>query len=200
MKKVTAAIALLFMIFPLFAQTEEYKERHLLKRMIYFVDGQGKVESAEYWSIALGNFDFKVEREYPGEGVLPVEGSANLSFISSGYIEGAGYGERGKITVAADFCVEDGDSLKVLELTDIDFIFYGSTKVKLKDGAITDLYMTIEDPANKVQAKRTTMMVFKFDKSWGELQHEKDVDRVIGYSFTKEGAQRAYKAALAANE
>ncbi len=199
MKKVTAVLALIFfLVFPTFAQ-DEYSVRHLLKRTIYFAHGKGTVESANYWSLPLGNFDFTVNRDYPGEGVVTVSGSANLSFLSSGYIEGAGYGDRGKITVKADFCVEKDGKLEPVTLEDIDFIFYGGTKVKLKDGEIQDLFLMIEEPTNRVSAKGTSIMVYRFDKKWGELKHSKDIDRIVGFSFTKEGAKRAYKSALAAN-
>ena len=183
----------------LFAQ-DEYAQRTLLKRTIYYVTGNGTVASANYWSIPMGNFDFTVQREYPGEGMVEVSGSANLSFISSGYIEGVGYGERGKMRVNADFCIEDGDTLKALALKDIDYIFYGGTKVKLNGGGTYDLYLEIEDPKNKVVAKGLSIMIYKFDKDWGELKHDKDIDRIIGISFTKDGAARAYKAALDANK
>jgi hypothetical protein len=200
MKRVISATLLIVSLFIMVSAQDEYSQRTLLKRTIYFVYGNKQVEKADYWSIPLGNFDFEVMREYPGEGNVAVTGSANLSFISSGYIEGAGYGERGKINVNADFCYEDGDSLKNIELKDIDYIYYGGTKIKLKNGETKELYITIEDPKNKVQAKGTSIMVFKYNKDWGELKHSKDVDRVIGFSFTKDGALRAYSAALKANE
>ena len=56
----------------------------------------------------------------------------------------------------------------------------------------------IESQNSVVQAKGMSIMVYYLNKEWGELKHKKDVKPVIGFSFTAEGAKRAYKAALAA--
>lgn len=178
----------------------EDDQRSLLKRTVYIVTQNGAVESADYWSIPLGNFDFKVKRKYPGEGTVTDEGSANLAFISSGYIEGSGYCDRGKIAVKAEFVIKDGDSTKIIELKDINYIYYGANKIVLTgETEPRDLFLMIEEEENTYPAKKLGIMIYKFNKEWGELKHSKDYDRIIGFSFTKEGAKKAYKAALAAN-
>ncbi len=198
MKKAIVLITLLFAFTSLVA--DEYDQRHLMKRNIFYVTGDGTVGTAEYWSVTLGQFDFNVSREFPGEGTLPVSGSANLNFLSSGYIEGAGYGERGAIKVNADFSVASADSLVEVELDQIDFVFYGGTRVMLKEGsAAEELFLEIESPENKVQARGTSIMIYKYSEEWGELKHHKDVNNIVGFSFTREGASRAYQAALSAN-
>jgi len=198
MRKTVILISLFAAFTTLFA--DQFDQRHLMKRDIYYVTGDGTVGTAEYWSVTLGQFDFSVNREYPGEGTLPVSGSANLNFLSSGYIEGAGYGERGAIKVNADFVVASADSLVEVELDQIDFVFYGGTRVMLNESDATqELYLKIESPENKVQARGTSIMIYKFDESWGELKHDKDVDNIVGFSFTRAGATRAYQAALSAN-
>jgi len=199
MKKAVALFTLFLACFtPLFSQ-DEMKTRHMLKRTVFYVYGNGVVESADYWSLSLGKFDVTVQRDFPGEGVLPVTGSVNLSLLSSGYIEGNGYGEKGKMVVNADFAIMKDSVITPVKLDEIDYIFYGGTKIALKTGTPQELYLQIETPDNKAQVAGTAIKTFAIDKSFGELQFKKDVDPIIGFSFTKEGALRAYKAALAAN-
>ncbi len=199
MKLISALlISLSLFVGSAFSGMEQDQQRSLLKRNIYYVDLKGNVAKAEYWSIPLGTFDFTVDRKYPGEGVVSVEGSANLAFISSGYIEGSGYGDRGKVSVKAEFIVADGDSSKLVKLEDIDYVFMGGTQIKLKSGETKELKLEIEDPKNSVQATGLSIMIWSFNKEWGELKHSKDVDRILGFSFTQAGAKAAYKAALAA--
>jgi len=199
MKKAVALFTLFLACFtPLFSQ-DEMKTRHMLKRTVFYVYGNGVVESADYWSLSLGKFDVTVQRDFPGEGVLPVVGSVNLNYLSTGYIEGNGYGEKGKMVVNADFAIEKEGTLTVLKVEEIDYIFYGGTKVALKNGEPQELYLQVETPDNKIQAKGTSIKVFAIDKEFGELKFKKDVERIVGFSYTKEGALRAYKAALAAN-
>ncbi len=200
MKKTAAIFTLILTCaISIFAQ-DEFKTRHMLKKPVFFVNGTGVVETAEYWSLSLGNFDVAVEREFPGEGILAVEGSVNLNYLSSGYIEGNGYGEKGKMIVNADFAIDSAGTLVSVKETDIDYVFLSGTKIALKNGQPQDLFLKIESPKNKVQAVGTSIKIFAIDKEFGELKFKKDVERIVGFSFTKEGALRAYKAALAANE
>lgn len=189
---------LLVLVLPLLAQ-EDFKTRQMLKKTIFYVYGNGTVESCDYWSLALGKFDVTVQRDFPGEGILPVEGSVNLNFMCSGYIEGKGYGERGNMVVSADFAILKDNVLTPIKFDDIDYVFYSGTKVALKNESPQELFLQIETPDNKAQASGTSIKVFGMDKEMGELKCKKDVPQLIGFSFTKEGALRAYKAALAAN-
>ncbi len=200
-----------FLITPTLAN-DEYATRALLKKKIYYGTGTGKVEQALYWSLPLGKFDVTVGRKYPGEGIVPISGSANLAFISSGYIEGAGYGDRGKMSVKAQFSVEDGDTLRLLELTEIDYIYYYEdtvsfdeasvvSRVKLTDGAEKECFLRIEDDKNRGYPLGLGIMTFFMNKEYEELKLDKDLPFITGFSFTKEGAkaaEAAYKAAEAA--
>lgn len=172
--------------------------RSMLKRTVFFVTTDGKIQSADYWAMPMGRFDFTVKRQYPGEGEVTVNGSTNLSLISSGYIEGKGYGDRGKITVDADFMVKRSDTLTRIKLADIDFVYMGGTEIKLKNHDKEELFIMIENPENTTQAKRLGIALYTYIKDYGEIEHARDIERIIGFSFTREGASRAWKAALEA--
>lgn len=197
-KSVAMVILMCALVLPTFAQ-DDLSTRTLMKRSIFYVKTDGTVHKADYWSIPMGKFDFTVKRDFPGEGELAVEGAANLLFISSGYIEGNGYGERGKLSVRAVFDVMDGDTLRPIALGEIDYIYMGGKKVKLKEAAQEEnLYISVETPSNKFQPKKLSINIYWLDPEWGELQHKEDVSPILAISFTKAGAQKAYKAALKA--
>lgn len=193
-KSILVSLLLLISVSFLFSQDDE-SSRTMMKRTVYYVKTDGSVHKADYWSIPMGLFDITVVRDFPGEGEVKVDLGANLNFISSGYIEGVGAGERGKIYVKAEFGVMDGDSLVRVSLSDVDYIYMGGKKIKPIKGAEKDLYIMIEDPKNFVRPKRLGINVYWFDPGWGELQHKEDVYPIIAISFTEEGAKRGWAAA-----
>ena len=177
---------------------DDFKQRSMMKKMVYYVTPDGKVASTDYWQLSLGNFEVKVQRRYPGEGMVPIEGSVNIALMSGGYIEGNGYGDRGKLAANAEFAVKRDGKYEFIRPDTIDFIYYGGTKVKLKGvNEAENLYVHIEDPYNTYQAKKFVLAVYAGNKNTGELTFVNDVSPIIGISFTAEGAKKAYQAALA---
>lgn len=201
MRKLLSVLFSLLIFLPAMAtDADGYASRAMYEKTIYLIHTDGKIEKATYWSLPLGKAeDFTVKREYPGEGIVDVMCSANLSLISSGYIDGSGYGDRGKITVKAYFMVEKEGKLVRIDLEEIDYVYYGGTKVRLKNAsADQELYIVIEDEVNKVQARGLKALIYAKEKPHNSLKHTKDIDALLGFSFTKEGALKGYKADLAA--
>lgn len=201
MRKLIAILfSLLFCLPVLATDADGFASRAMYEKPVYLVLPSGKIEKATYWSLPLGRAeDIKVKRAYPGEGTLDVECTVNLALISSGYIDGSGYGDRGKITVKAHFMVEKEGKLTHIDLEDIDYVFYGGTRVKLKNSEKEqELYIVIEDETNKVQARGMKALIYNKVKPHNSLKHTKDIDAILGFAFTKEAAQRGYKADLAA--
>ncbi len=178
-----------------------FASRSLFEKEIFFATKDGTIHTAKFWSIHLGQADFTVQREYPGEGTVDVAGSTNLSLISSGYIDGSGYGDRGKITVQAHFVIERNGALQKVDIDSIDYVYYAARKVKMiGQAAEEDLHIQIETPENKVKGGSMTAMVYEKVKPHYDLVHKEDFKPVIGFSFTKAGAKKAYQAALKAAE
>lgn len=201
MRKLFAALFALLLVLPVMAtDADGFASRSLFEKAIFLVHPDGKIEKASYWSLPLGTAeDLVVQRSYPGEGTLDINCNANLALVSTGYIDGSGYGDRGKITVKADFMVEKDGALQKVALDNIDYVYYGGTKVKLKDAtAEQDLYIVVETEKNKVQARGVKALIYDKVKPHNSLKHMKDINVLIGFSFTKEGAKKAYQAALTA--
>ena len=176
--------------------------RTLLKKDMWFALSDGTVVGAEYWALHMGSNSFEVRRSFPGEGVVDVSGSANFSLVSSGYIDGAGFASgRGRVTVKADFAVKDGGEIRVVELDDIDYIYFGGSLIKrFGADAEEDLYLRVERDSHLVQPRGLTLAVYAPEGPARELRHQADYERVIAVSFTRDGARRGYEAALSAND
>ncbi|MDR0304429.1 MAG: hypothetical protein LBH98_06660 [Chitinispirillales bacterium] len=197
MKKFIFVFTVLLAFTAIYSQ-DDLKQRSMMKKTIFYVTSDGKTASADYWQLSLGNFDVRVQRKYPGEGMVSIDGSVNAALMSGGYIEGNGFGDRGKLMAMADFAVKRDGKYEIVRADSIDFIFYGGTKAKLKDSdQIEDLFVHIEDPYNTYQPKKFILGIYSGNKNTGELTFMRDVSPLIGISFTTEGAQKAYKAALA---
>ena len=167
-----------------------YSTRSLLEKKIYYV-ASGKIETCSFWSLHLGKFDCTLSRYFAGEGNVEIQGTLNFALLSSSYIEGQGYGTRGKMGAEGQFAIEDGDSLRVLELGDIDYIYQNGKRVKVNNGNDYPLILSCE--TNRHTINRMKIMVWTYDKKYKELKHFRDIDMVSGFSFTKEGAYRALK-------
>jgi len=197
MRKFMFIFAVLFVFSAVYSQ-DDLKQRSMMKKTIFYVTPDGKTASADYWQLSLGNFAVKVQRRYPGEGIVPIEGNVNAAFMSGGYIEGNGFGDRGKISANADFAVKRGGKFETIRADSIDFIFYGGTKVKLKNSSqIEDLFVHIEDPYNTYPPKKFVLGIYNHNKQFDELAFSHEINPLIGVSFTAEGAKNAYQAALA---
>jgi hypothetical protein len=171
-----------------FAQYGELSIRSLLEKKIYFL-ADGKVGNADYWSIPLGTFDCKLSRPFPGEGKVEFSANLNFSLISSGYIEGNGYGSRGKTNAEGYFVIDDGDSVKQLDFNDIDYIYDYGNRVVLSDGKEHKLYVYCE--GNKNEPYGLQIMIWNYNKKFSELKHFKDFKDLSAFSFTKSGFAKA---------
>lgn len=189
--RIIIVLSVITLCFNTFAQYGQYSTRSLLEKKIYYV-ANGKIGSATFWSLPIGKFDCNLRRYYPGEDTINVEAAINFAVLSSGYIEGSGYGTKGVTRADAQFVIQDGDSLKVLDLGDIDYIYQSGGMVKPKKGTTCPLVLFCE--ANNFTIRRMKIMIWSYDKKYHELKHFKDIDMVTAFSFTKDGAYRALKA------
>ena len=172
------------------AQHGIYTARSLLEKKIYYV-ANGKMSTCSFWSLHLGKFDCTLSRYFAGEGDVDIEGTLNFALLSSAYIEAKGYGVRGKMGAEGQFAIEDGDSIKVLDLSEIDYVYDSGKMVKVKNGNAYPLILACEKNRHKIL--RMKIMIWSYDKKYKELKHFKDIDMVTAFSFTKEGAYRALK-------
>ena len=173
------------------AQHGVYSTRSLLEKKIFYV-AEGKIGTCSFWSLHLGKFDCTLNRYFAGEGDVDIKGSLNFALLSSAYIEGSGYGERGKMGGEGHFAIADGDTIRVIELGDIDYVYQSGRMVKMRNGDDQPLILSCEK--NRHTIKRMKIMIWSYDKKYKELKHFKDIDMITAFSFTKEGAYRALRA------
>lgn len=179
-----------------FAQYGQYSSRSLLKKTIYYVSG-GKIGSAEFWALHLGNHEVKLAKKFPGEGIVPLDAQINFSLLSSGYIEGKGYSSRGKIEASAHLGTIVNDSVQDLVIDSIDYVSQNGRKIKMVDGEPTVMILHTENDNRKV-IREMLLREFYFDKVYSELKFKKDIP-IQAFSFSKAGAQRALKALSESN-
>ncbi len=187
-----SALCMLCLCVTLWAQYGPYTSRGLLEKTLYYVDEVGKTGACSFWSLYLGKHSCKLKKPFPGEGEVTIDAEVNFNFLSSLYIEGKGYGSRGKVDADAKFAVPAGDSIKVIEPEKIEFVYDYGAKIKTGDGGLTDLILHPE--GNSLQIKRMLLRIFTYSKADKELKFDKDV-AIQAFSFSKAGLQEAIKAA-----
>jgi hypothetical protein len=196
MKKVLFVLTILLVFQTSFS--DDLRVRAMTKNTIHYATPDGRISTADYWQLALGNFEIRVHRRYPGEGMVQIDGSANVAFMSGGYLEGNGFGTRGRLTTTAEFAVKRGDKFEIVRPDAIDYIFFGGTRVKLRDAdEEEDLFVFIEDPYNTCQAKMFSLRIFSLSRNTGELDYEGIVESMTAVSFSADGARRGHQATIA---
>jgi len=177
----------------LFAQGQ----RGMLERKAWFVDGNSKISEMLYWRIYLGEYEVKLKRNVDGEGQINVNANMNFDFLSSGYIEGNGFGAKvGKVSSLPGMRIRvDGGEGVEIKINDIDYIYDYGTKVVTKDGRRGD-FMIGAEGGGLLEIKRFQLSEYKMVKgSYGEMELKEASDRmpIIALAFSKESAAKAAK-------
>jgi len=172
------------------AQYGPYASRGLLEKKLYYVDEEGKTGMCSFWSMHLGKHSCNLVKEFPGEGKVTLAAEVNFNFLSSLYIEGKGYSNRGKVDAEAKFAVADGDSLKTIEPEQIEFVTDYGAQVKYSGGELTGLILLSQD--NRLSINRLLVRSFYMDKETKELKADKDI-AIKAFAFSKEDLAKAIK-------
>jgi hypothetical protein len=117
--------------------------RSLLERKMYYSSG-GKAGECKFWAVYLGSHECTLRRKFPGEDTTAVDANMNFSILSSGYIEGNGFGDRGKIDCLAEFAIRTGETSRRLPIDSIAYIYGGGTRIKTVHGERGDFVIDVE--------------------------------------------------------
>ncbi len=187
-RKLILAVSILALVF------SSGFSRNILEKKIFYVNNVNKTGVAKFWVIYLGGFDVNLTRKIPGEGDVPVQATVNLQLISSGYVEGNGYGTKGKIDCLPTLLfVNNGEERRVV-LDSIDYIYDFGRKVQLKTGETGDLVLDIE--GNKVTSKKFIMREYKLTNYYGEeiLKEGSQETAIVAIALSQDGLAKAQKA------
>ena len=140
--------------------------RSILEKRIHYLTNDGKPGKARFWAIYLGNHDCTLTRKKPGQAEKKIVASMNLQFLSSGYIEGNGYGETGKVQSLPTMHIKTGETEDMISIDSIEYIYDFGRKVHLVSGRDGDLVINVE--GDKKFARKFLMREYKLTKLYGE--------------------------------
>jgi hypothetical protein len=171
--------------------------RSILEKRIYYLNSDGKPGVARFWAIYLGNHDCTLTRKRPGEAEKKIVASMNLQLLSSGYIEGNGYGETGKVQSLPTMHIRQGDKEDMISIDSIEYIYDFGRKVHLHSGRDGDFVINVE--GDKKMARKFLMREYKLTKLYGEeiLKEGSEETALSAIAFSKSAIAKA-KAAQAA--
>lgn len=168
--------------------------RSILQKKMYYITNTGKSGEARFWAVYLGNHDCTLTRKNPGESEKKISASVNLQLISSGYVEGNGYGSTGKVDCLPTIAIKTETGEHQIEIDSIDFIFDYGSQVQLISGEKGALIIDVEgDPKS---ATKFLLREYKLTNYFGEeiLKKGSEETPLRAFSFSKGGATRAKKA------
>jgi hypothetical protein len=168
--------------------------RNILEKKTFYLNNTNKTGQARFWVVFLGTHDLKITRAIPGEGDVSVQANVNLQLLSSGYVEGNGYGAKGKIECLPTMLLSSGQEEKRIVLDSIDYLYDFGRKVRMLSGDTGELIIDVE--GNKVVAKKFLMREYKLTEYFGEqiLKEGSQEIPLMGLSLTQDGIVRAQKA------
>jgi len=198
MKKVVFTLMALAIFSMSFAQSAaEFRQRVMTESKVHFTMLDGRVQTADFWQLKLGRFEVDLVRSFPGQGNLPVNGNVNIMFMSGGYLEGNGFGNRGRINANAEFAVKRNGDFQMIRQEAIEYIFFGGSRVKLVEAEEEeDLFIFIESKENVYQAKDFSLSIFVNNRATRELELRDDIEGITAIAFTAERARRGHQATM----
>jgi hypothetical protein len=172
--------------------------RNILEKKMFYMSNTNKQGQALYWVVYLGNYDpCTLTRKFPGEPEKKITASMNFQYLSSGYIEGNGYSEKGKISSLPTMLMVNANGERTITADSIDFIFDYGQKVTLVTGETGEFVIDVE--GEKKSTKKFLMREYKLTISDGEkILKEGSVETPLAaFAYSKEGIARAAKAQAA---
>jgi hypothetical protein len=161
---------------------------------MHYLSNTGKPGQARFWVIYLGNHDCTLSRKKPGQQPKQIVASVNLQLLSSGYVEGNGYGVSGKVQSLPTMEIKTAEGEKKIDIEDIEFIYDYGRKVGLVSGEKGDFIINVE--GDRKIATKFLMREFKLTKYYGEeiLKEGSEETALSAIAFTKAALAKAKKA------
>jgi len=168
--------------------------RSIMEKKISYITNTGKTGEARFWAIYLGNFDCKLMRKSPGQPEKEIVASVNLQLLSSGYVEGNGFGVSGKVQSLPTMELRNETGERKINIDSIAFIYDYGSKVQLVTGEKGDFVINVE--GDKKVAKKFLMREYKLTNYYGEeiLKEGSEETPLSAIAFSKQALVEAKKA------
>lgn len=174
--------------------TPPLQARSLLQKPMYYINAStNKTGGAMFWILYLGPVQCSLSRKNPGEEMQKVNVSINLRLSSSGYMEGSGYSEKGRIDCIPTMFIRSNGVERQIQLDSIDCIYDFGSRVRTAAGIAGDLVIDIE--GEKVLADRLILTEYTMTGTGDdkELRKSGDDSALSAIAFGKEGIAWAAK-------
>lgn len=184
--KIIAAAALLLTVVSSVVVAQS--ARTFLERRMWYVDADGRIADILHWRIVLGNHEVTLRRRIVGHGEIPVESNMMFQMISSGYIEGVGHSQHGRVGAQPAMMLREagGQGERVL-LDSIAYIYDYGTKVVMRNGRRGDFYMHLEGRDLDIPRFGLTTLAVVGE----ELRVTSQEMPIVAIAFSQEFAQQA---------
>jgi len=165
--------------------------RSILEKKVHYISASGATGQARFWTVFFGNFDCNLVRRNPGESDQQIQASMNLQLLSSGYVEGNGYGVTGKVQSLPTMEIRTAAGERKISTDSIDFIYDYGRKVQLVSGESGDFIVNVE--SDKKIAKKFLMREFKLTTYFGEeiLKEGSEEIPLAAIAFSAEALAKA---------
>ena len=189
----------IFIAVAIFLAAGSVSAKSLLEKPIFFFNPDiNKIDSAKYWKVFVGSYSGTLERKFPGLDSMKVTCDLNLTLLSSGYVEGYGYTNKGRVDCEAAIMAEGGNESRKVALDSVEYVFNNGQSMKIKNGPVVNLALDVEGTKITIHKKMTLtkyrLQIVDEDRN---LKPAGDVV-VTWFAFSKSAAAAAQKADKAA--
>jgi hypothetical protein len=169
--------------------------RTLLEKKIFFMNPETKkIDSCSYWKIYLGTYSLSIKDNEFDTAAIPYLANVNLTLFSSGYIDGAGYGQNGKITCLGKFATDSSGTVTNLNFDSIDYINKSGSSVRYHKLPPANVFVAIGENRLVLKKKMTlTKYISSGEDEISSLTSTGEVP-VTFFAFSKAAYSEAVKA------
>jgi hypothetical protein len=153
-----------------------------------------KMDSCSYWKIYLGNYPLSIRDNEFDTTAATYQADVNLTLFSSGYIDGSGYGNNGKISCVGKFVNDSNGTSRTLDFDSISYINKNGSVVRYQHAPTSDVFIDIE--GNRLVLKKKMTLTKYLSTGDDEIRNLKSIGEVpvTFFAFSKAAYSEAIKA------
>ncbi len=171
--------------------------RSIMERRMWYATPDNTTGEVRFWSVYLGLInDVPLERRIHGHGTIAVNAALNFQFLSSGYIEGNGFSNHGRVECLPTMMISNENGERRVVLDSIDYIYDFGHKVTLINGEKGKFVVSAE--GYPVEPNRFVLRRYNLRRLHGEEILDNTAEEIVisAMAFSRQGIQRAVKEPL----